>query len=62
MDGIDRGAQPHLQTLRDVMAYRLGVDISGTFTDPLLFDQQSGTFWRHTTPSTWSIASSRLAC
>jgi hypothetical protein len=62
MDGIDRGALPHLQTLRDVMAYRLSVEISGTSTDLLLFDQQSGTFWRHKTPSTWFIASLRLAC
>lgn len=34
------------------MAYRLGVDVGGTFTDLLLFDQDSGTFWRHKTPST----------
>ena len=34
------------------MAYRLGVDVGGTFTDLLLFDQQSGGFWRHKTPST----------
>ncbi|SER80481.1 hydantoinase/oxoprolinase family protein [Sphingobium sp. YR768] len=34
------------------MAYRLGVDVGGTFTDLLLFDQGSGAFWRHKTPST----------
>ena len=34
------------------MAYRLGVDVGGTFTDLLLFDQGSGGFWRHKTPST----------
>ncbi len=34
------------------MAYRLGVDVGGTFTDLLLFDQASGYFWRHKTPST----------
>lgn len=34
------------------MAYRLGVDVGGTFTDLLLFDQDSGGFWRHKTPST----------
>lgn len=34
------------------MAYRLGVDVGGTFTDLLLYDQDSGTFWRHKTPST----------
>lgn len=34
------------------MAYRLGVDVGGTFTDLLLFDQKDGTFWRHKTPST----------
>ncbi|AMO72564.1 hydantoinase/oxoprolinase family protein [Sphingorhabdus sp. M41] len=34
------------------MAYRLGVDVGGTFTDLLLFDQESGSFWRHKTPST----------
>ena len=33
------------------MAYRLGVDVGGTFTD-LLLDQESGGFWRHKTPST----------
>lgn len=36
----------------DIMAYRLGVDVGGTFTDLLLFDQDSGGFWRHKTPST----------
>lgn len=34
------------------MAYRLGVDVGGTFTDLLLFDLGSGGFWRHKTPST----------
>ena len=34
------------------MRYRLGVDVGGTFTDLLLFDQKSGAFWRHKTPST----------
>ncbi|PTS81099.1 5-oxoprolinase, partial [Sphingomonas sp. HMWF008] len=34
------------------MAYRLGVDVGGTFTDLLLFDDASGSFWRHKTPST----------
>jgi N-methylhydantoinase A len=34
------------------MGYRLGVDVGGTFTDLLLFDEASGAFWRHKTPST----------
>jgi N-methylhydantoinase A len=34
------------------MAYRLGVDVGGTFTDLLLFEEQSGSFWRYKTPST----------
>lgn len=34
------------------MAYRLGVDVGGTFTDLLLFHEESGAFWRHKTPST----------
>jgi N-methylhydantoinase A len=34
------------------MAYRLGVDVGGTFTDLLLFDNDDGSFWRHKTPST----------
>ncbi len=34
------------------MAYRLGVDVGGTFTDLLLLEESSGTFWRHKTPST----------
>jgi len=34
------------------MAYRLGVDVGGTFTDLLLFDDVDGRFWRHKTPST----------
>jgi N-methylhydantoinase A len=34
------------------MAYRLGVDVGGTFTDLLLLEHESGQFWRHKTPST----------
>jgi N-methylhydantoinase A len=34
------------------MSYRLGVDVGGTFTDLLLFDEATGAFWRHKTPST----------
>ncbi len=34
------------------MSYRLGVDVGGTFTDLLLFEGETGTFWRHKTPST----------
>ena len=34
------------------MGYRLGVDVGGTFTDLLLFDVDTGAFWRHKTPST----------
>ncbi|MEL6530020.1 MAG: hydantoinase/oxoprolinase family protein [Pseudomonadota bacterium] len=34
------------------MRYRLGVDVGGTFTDLLLFDNDTGEFWRHKTPST----------
>ncbi|ODU22531.1 MAG: 5-oxoprolinase [Sphingomonas sp. SCN 67-18] len=34
------------------MSYRLGVDVGGTFTDLLLFDDQSGRSWRDKTPST----------
>jgi N-methylhydantoinase A len=34
------------------MAYRLGVDVGGTFTDLLLFNDTDGQFWRHKTPST----------
>jgi N-methylhydantoinase A len=34
------------------MAYRLGVDVGGTFTDLLLLDEASGRFWRDKTPST----------
>jgi N-methylhydantoinase A len=34
------------------MGYRLGVDVGGTFTDLLLFDDVSGDVWRHKTPST----------
>jgi len=34
------------------MSYRLGVDVGGTFTDLLLLGQETGSFWRHKTPST----------
>ena len=34
------------------MTYRLGVDVGGTFTDVLLFNEVSGAFWRYKTPST----------
>ena len=34
------------------MGYRLGVDVGGTFTDLLLFDDANGSSWRHKTPST----------
>ena len=34
------------------MSYRCGVDVGGTFTDLLLFDEITGAFWRHKTPST----------
>ncbi|RZL35449.1 MAG: hydantoinase/oxoprolinase family protein, partial [Rubrivivax sp.] len=34
------------------MAYRLGVDVGGTFTDLLLFNDADGSCWRHKTPST----------
>ena len=34
------------------MAYRLGVDVGGTFTDLLLFNDKNGKFWRQKTPST----------
>ena len=34
------------------MTYRLGVDVGGTFTDLLLFQEKTGKFWRHKTPST----------
>ncbi|MEO9470017.1 hydantoinase/oxoprolinase family protein [Parasphingorhabdus sp.] len=34
------------------MGYRLGVDVGGTFTDLLLFNQESGESWRTKTPST----------
>ncbi len=34
------------------MAYRVGVDVGGTFTDLMLFDEGSGRYWRHKTPST----------
>jgi N-methylhydantoinase A len=34
------------------LSYRLGVDVGGTFTDLLLFDDATGTSWRTKTPST----------
>lgn len=34
------------------MSYRLGVDVGGTFTDLLLFDDTNGDSWRTKTPST----------
>jgi N-methylhydantoinase A len=34
------------------MGYRLGVDVGGTFTDLLLFNETTGACWRHKTPST----------
>ena len=34
------------------MSYRLGVDVGGTFTDLLLFDDANGDSWRTKTPST----------
>ena len=34
------------------LGYRLGVDVGGTFTDLLLFNTETGAFWRHKTPST----------
>ncbi|WP_394760444.1 hydantoinase/oxoprolinase family protein [Phenylobacterium sp.] len=34
------------------MAYRLGVDVGGTFTDLLLLNSETGEFWRNKTPST----------
>jgi N-methylhydantoinase A len=34
------------------MSYRVGVDVGGTFTDLMLFDEASGRYWRHKTPST----------
>jgi len=34
------------------MAFRVGVDVGGTFTDLMLFDEDSGRYWRHKTPST----------
>src|SRR3546814_18104077 len=34
------------------MAYRLGCDVGGTFTDLLLFDETSGETWRDKVPST----------
>src|SRR5436190_21778733 len=36
----------------DAMGYRLGVDVGGTFTDVLLFDDANGAVWRTKTPST----------
>jgi len=34
------------------MAYRLGVDVGGTFTDLLLIHERTGACWRYKTPST----------
>lgn len=34
------------------MAYRLGVDVGGTFTDLLLIDEETGHAWRDKVPST----------
>jgi N-methylhydantoinase A len=34
------------------MAYRLGVDVGGTFTDLLLLNEANGEFWRGKVPST----------
>jgi len=34
------------------MAFRLGVDVGGTFTDLLLLDEESGRTWREKVPST----------
>ncbi|NJN19320.1 MAG: hydantoinase/oxoprolinase family protein [Oscillochloris sp.] len=34
------------------MSYRIGCDVGGTFTDLMLFDQDTGRYWRHKTPST----------
>lgn len=34
------------------MAYRLGVDVGGTFTDVLLFNEDTGQLWLTKTPST----------
>ncbi|WP_293897671.1 hydantoinase/oxoprolinase family protein [Phenylobacterium sp.] len=34
------------------MAFRLGVDVGGTFTDLLLLNPETGEFWRNKTPST----------
>lgn len=34
------------------MAYRVGVDVGGTFTDMMLLDEATGKFWRVKTPST----------
>ncbi|MEM9750780.1 MAG: hydantoinase/oxoprolinase N-terminal domain-containing protein, partial [Pseudomonadota bacterium] len=37
---------------RKMHMYRLGVDVGGTFTDLLLFDEADGSFWRAKVPST----------
>lgn len=34
------------------MAYRVGVDVGGTFTDLMLFNEETGEYWRVKTPST----------
>ena len=45
-------ALPERQLEEKIMGYRLGVDVGGTFTDLLLFNADTGAFWRHKTPST----------
>ena len=52
-DGVHRHRSLCGDTLRAEHAYdRLGVDVGGTFTDLLLFNVETGAFWRHKTPST----------
>ncbi len=34
------------------MGYRLGIDVGGTFTDLLLFHEETGQIFRAKTPST----------
>lgn len=43
-------AQP--ETANQTGLFRLGVDVGGTFTDLLLFDESDGRFWRTKVPST----------
>lgn len=43
---------PSPATEADTGLYRLGVDVGGTFTDLLLFDESDGRFWRAKVPST----------